>query len=357
MPTLPKFEVYSQGRSSNISISNGKVSATVTYRYLLLPKESGVFPIKGIWVVHNNSRSIGNEVELTVLNQGTSAPRSLEDQAVNTQGKSRDYFLEAHVDKKNPYVNEQVTLTLKFYIAVKYYGSPSLNEPTLTGFWNEVLGNKAPYLQKIGGRTYKVIERKYALFPTRTGALTIGGAAINTTVVTNSRKRLDPFSSFFDTGLGRGKQVTVRSNPIEIKVKKLPSQGRPSNFTGTIGKFTISSTVDKKEVEVNQPVSLTIKISGVGNIKSIAEPIIPEMDEFRIYRESSNESISKVNDQLGGTKTFEEVFIPRRPGNMEIPALEFNFFNPVTEKYQLIRTRARKLKVIRPPSGRLFGHT
>jgi len=347
IPSLPMFEVYSQGRSSNISIVNGRMSATVTYRYMMLPTKPGTFPIDQIAVVHNNKRYKGNPLELTVLNTGTVASPRLEDRAVDREGKSKDYFLEAVVDKKDPYVNEQVTLTLKFYTAVQYYGSPELSEPTTIGFWAEILGNKAPYHQKINNRTYKVIERKYALFPTQTGELTIGRAKIRFTIARRDRRFKDPFDVFGDF-FSTGQEVSVSSKPISINVQPLPQQGRPVDFTGTIGKFKISAVTDKNQVEVDQPVTVTIKISGTGNIKSVAEPVIPQLEDFRVYRASSSENVSKLNDRLGGTKIFEEVFIPRRPGKLEIPALSFNYFDPGQGKYRMLTTRPIRINVTKP---------
>ncbi len=349
LPTMPTFEVYSQGRSSNISIVNGKVTSSVVYRYLLLPQKPGVFPIDQISVVYDNRRHKGNAVELTVVDAGSAAPQELEDRALDTEGDSRDYFMEAVVDKKEPFVNEQVTLTLKFYIAVRYYGSPELTEPTTTGFWTEVIGNKAPYFQKINERRYKVIERKYALFPTQTGKLTIGRAAIRTTVAGKRRQRRDPFDVFdFGDFFGRGVEVTARSRPITVDVQPLPRAGRPDDFTGTIGSFSIRVSADKSQVEVNQPVSVTIAITGTGNIKSVAEPVIPELDDFRIYRASSSEKLSASGDRLGGTKIFEEVFIPRRPGTLEIPSFKFNYFDPGKNRYVTGSTQPMPLMVTRP---------
>jgi len=347
MPTLPMFEVYSQGRSSNISIVNGQISSSVTYRYMLIPQKQGTFPIDQIAIVHNHKRYKGNRLELTVLSTGTAASSHLEERSVDKTGKSKDYFLEAVVDKKNPYVNEQVTLTLKFYTAVQYYGSPELSEPATTGFWTEVLGNKAPYSQKINNRTYKVIERKYALFPTQTGDLTIGRASIRFTVARRDKRFRDPFGVFGDF-FGSGQQASVSSPPIDINVRPLPQRGRPSDFTGTIGKFNIRAVADKMQVEVNQPVTVTIRISGTGNIKSVAEPVISELDDFRIYRASSNENVSKLHDKLGGTKTFEEVFIPRRPGQLQIPALSFNYFDPDLGEYRALTTRPISISVTKP---------
>jgi hypothetical protein len=346
LPTLPMFEVYSQGRSTNISYTNGRVEASVTNRFMILPTKAGVFPIENISVVYQNKRYVGNSVTLTVVGQGTTAAPQLEERARDTSGKSRDHFLEALVDNDNPFVNQQVTLTLKFYIAVQYYGSPELIEPTTTGFWTELLGTKGPYQQRVNNRTYRVIERKYALFPTRAGELTIGRATIGVTVPSRQRtRRRDPFDIF--GMLGGGQEVQVRSTAVPVTVRPLPARGRPGDFSGTIGRFTFKATPNKREVEVNQPVSVSFAISGVGNIKSVAEPQIPDLPDFRVYKASSSESTSKLNDRIGGTKTFEEVFIPKRPGRLDIPSLSFNFFDPDAERYRTVHTQSIKLQVLR----------
>jgi len=346
MPTLPMFELFSQGRSTNISYTNGQLDASVTHRYLILPSKPGVFPIENISVVSGNKRYAGNPVTLTVVGKSTSASRQTEDQARDTDGSSRDLFAEAVIDNNNPYVNQQVTLTLKFYVAVQTYGSPSLVEPTTTGFWTELLGTRGPYQQRLNNRTYRIIERKYALFPTKTGELSIGRATFTTTVATRRQsRRRDPFDIF--GMLGGGQEVQVKSRPLTINVRPLPSEGRPADFSGTIGRFTFKATPTKREVEVNQPVSVNFAITGVGNIKSVAEPTIPDLPDFRVYRASSNESISKHNDQIGGTKNFEEVFIPNRPGQLTIPSLSFNFFDPDAERYRTVHTQAVNLNVIK----------
>jgi len=346
LPTLPMFKVYSQGRSSSISITNGVVNASFTYRYILTPQKAGTFPIEQVSIVHKNKRFKGNSVELTVINQGVATPKKLEGSAKDPRGNSRDYFLEASVDKKNPYVGQQVTLTLKFYIAVQNYGSPELSEPSMTGFWSEVIGNKPVYFQRINNRRYKVSERKYALFPTQTGELTIGRAMISATIATR-RKTRDPFSMFGNV-FGRGKDITVRSNPVIVNVNALPVKQKPKDFTGTVGKFSITASADKRKVEVNQPVTVVFKITGVGNIKSVAEPAIPDLPDFRIYRASSSENTSRVNDKLGGTKIYEEVFIPSRPGDMTIPSISYNYFDPESRRYHKIRTKPIKISVIKP---------
>ncbi|MBU0984795.1 MAG: BatD family protein, partial [candidate division Zixibacteria bacterium] len=323
-------------------IINGKMEGSVTYRYLLLPQQAGSFPIDNISAVYQNHRYKGNSVTLTVLNQGSSTAPELESAAQSDDGSTRDYFVEASVDNANPYVNQQVTLSLRFYTAVKHYGSPEVTAPQTTGFWTEYLGNKGPYYQKINNRNYKVLEVKYALFPTQTGKLTIGRTAFKAVFATQERRR----NIFGGLGaLGRGEEVTVRSQPITIEARPLPAEGRPDDFTGTVGRFSMNVTPSKMTVDVNQPVSVVVDISGQGNIKSVAEPNIPENPDFRVYRASSNEEATRDNDRLGGVKRFEEVFIPKRPGTLEIPALTFNYFDPAKGKYNTIRSRPIKLTV------------
>jgi hypothetical protein len=346
MPSLPAFEVYSQGRSSNISIVNGQVSASVSYQYVLVPQKPGVYPIDGIAVVLDNKRYVGNLVTLTVLNKGQSTSPKLEQHASDSQGGTKDLFMTASVDAKSPYVNQQVTLSLKFYLGVQEYSSPTLQEPTTTGFWAEPLGNGTPYMERVKGRNYRVFEIKYALFPTQPGELTIGRAGVTTTVASPSQRR-DPFDLFGNL-MTQGDQVTVRSEPITIQVRPLPTAGKPADYSGTIGRFSIEAVPDKTDIEMNQPVTVTIKITGQGNIKSVGEPKIPDLNDFRVYRASSNESVAKLGDRLGGTKTFEEVFIPKRPGLLVIPALTLNFFNPEGSKYETIETHPISLNVKKP---------
>ncbi len=348
-PTLPdmaKFEVYSQGRSSNISVINGQVSSSVIYRYILIPQAPGTYPINGISLQYAGKTFTGNAVTLTVTPAGTQSQNRLQQRSTESDGTGKDYFLELSVDDKNPYVGQQVIMTLKFFIAVQFYGSPSLDEPQTTGFWTEVLGNKTPYYQKMNNRTYRVIERKYALFPSQTGPLTIGRATISATVAVRNRQR-DPFDMFGDL-FGQGQQVQVRSEPLRVIARELPAEGRPADFSGTVGKYMISAAVNKNVTEAGQPVTLTIKISGKGNVKSVAEPVIAESQDFRVYKSGSNEQISKSADELSGTKVIEEVFIPKRPGELTIPALTLNYFDPDRGKYQTLRTEPIQITATKP---------
>jgi hypothetical protein len=200
------------------------------------------------------------------------------------------------------------------------------------------------YYQNINGRRYNVIEINTALFPTRSGELLIGQAMVSVNVKAKSRRRRDPFS-MFDDFFDRGQTKTVRTKPLKIEVLPLPTENKPANFSGTVGEFFITSSADKLKTEVNQPVTVTYKINGTGNIKTVAEPEIEDLVDFRVYRSASSEKVSKIEGVVGGTKIFEETYIPKRAGQLTIPAVSLNYFNPRTKQYKTVSTKPISINV------------
>lgn len=344
LPNLSMFEVISQGTSTNISIVNGSMESTHAYNYLLFPKRQGTFIIKPASVVYKRKRYASQEVTLTVLDSGVGTPKTMEKAAESGTGENRDLFLLAELNKKKVYVNEQVTLTIKFCHAVQLLSQAQYTAPQTTDFWSDTMEPQRSYYQNINGRRYNVVEINTALFPTRSGELNIGQAMVTVNVKVRSRRRRDPFS-MFDGFFDRGQSKTIRTQPLRIEVLPLPTKNKPANFSGTVGEFFITSSVDKLKTEVNQPVTVTYKIRGTGNIKTVAEPEIDDLIDFRIYRAASSENISKTDGVIGGTKTFEETYIPKRAGKLTIPAVSLNYFNPRTKKYKTVSTKSININV------------
>jgi hypothetical protein len=351
LPDLSMFNVYSQGSSTNISIVNGKMESSYSYQYLLQPKKAGVYSIKAAsGTTSSGQRISSNQLTLTVVDASSGKRGSIKEESVTLTGENKDIFLMANVDKKYAYVNEQITLRIKFYHAVQLYSQPEYTAPQTTDFWTDMLEPQKTYYQTANGQRYRVVEIASALFPTRSGELTIGPAMVTATIpVKKAARRNDPFS-LFDDYFTQGESKTVRSKPLTVKILPLPQDNKPSDYSGTVGDYSIQAVPDKTTVEMNQPVTVTYKINGAGNIKTVAEPKIEELMDFRVYRASSDEKISKLNGIVGGTKIFEEVYIPKRAGKLLIPAVKLDFFNPTSKKYKSIATSPIELQVI-PSSG------
>ena len=355
LPSLNDFTVYSAGRSQSFNYVNGRMSASVSFNYILTPRKAGKLTIGPAKIELDGKTYQTTPIDITIVS-GTKTQPPTTPGRERTEEKSRlsgkDLFIETVADKRKAYVNEQITLTLRFYQGVRLFNNPEYTPPSLVGFWSEDLPPRKQYYQVINGRQYYVQELKTALFPTSAGKLTIGAAELKCTVEDVDRSSRDPFA-MFDRDLfslfRQGKPVVLKSSPIEIEVLPLPEMAKPTNFSGTVGNYKLDVKVDKTEVEMGQPVTLKTKISGAGNIKSVGKPFIAELPDFRTYSSGSSENVSKENYQVQGQKTYEEVLIPKKTGKYTIPPIELPFFNPKTKSYETLKSEPILLTVL-PPS-------
>lgn len=358
LPDLPDFESYSSGTSQNISFVNGRTQVTKSYNFVLAPTRTGVLTIPPMAMDIDGKTYTTPKFDITVKqgqSPGNAWSRSSPQQRNTRQRQEprqltgEDLFINTDIDKDTVYVNEQVTLSFRFFQGdnVDIMQNPDYQPPRKTGFWVEDLPPRQTGYRTLNNRRYHVTEIKTALFPTTAGEQEIGETVLNVTVRA-PRNRRDPFSIFDDPffGLnGRGRTIQLKSEPIKVVTLPLPDQGRQDNFTGAVGNYRMTAAADKTTVEVNEPITLTIKISGTGNIKSVAIPEFPDMAEFRSYRAGDSENTNKSNYRLGGTKTFEQVFIPKLAGVYTLPAVEFSYFDPKTAQYKSLTTEPIQIEV------------
>lgn len=337
LPPLEQFDIYPAGTAQNLQIINGAISYTQSYTFVLNPKREGVFPIRPSWVVIDGTRYESNSLTLKVA-KAAGVSGQVGREGDDGSGNARDLFLTAEVDKKTAYVDEQVTLRIKFFRGVKLLSSPDYAPPQTPDFWAADSASQTQYYQTVNGRDYLVNEIRTALFPTKPGQLTVSPARVTATVPERSRRRSrDPFSMFDDI-FQQGKSVEVSSRPLTIDVKPLPTEGKDSLFLGGVGNYKISALVDKTEAEVNEAVTLTIKISGRGNVKSIPEPALPQLSDFRVEKSASNIKAATIGEEVGGAKSFDYLLIPRLPGKQTIPPIILSYFDPETKSYQKVQT-------------------
>ena len=347
LPNLADFEVYSAGRSQNVSIVNGAFSSALDLNYILVPKKAGEFIIGPVVIKDRNSMYSTEPIKVAVKAQ-TGAGRTPSSQGQrNPTGarnlpskKGEDFFIEQSVDKMNPYLGEQVVLTLKFYQALTLYDQPALSWPDYSGLSVDDLPPNSRYYEVVNGRRYLVTDIKRALFPISAGEIKVESPTI-TIQADDFGVNFDPFS-FFDRNMRdlfkRGEPKILQGNQIILKAKPLPGKNRPSSFSGAVGGFDISAQVDKDSVGVDEPVTLKIVLTGNGNVKSLVPVKLPELSDFRIYESGSSESISNSNLVISGSKTFEHALIPKTSGKFTIPAIEFSYFEPSRGGFRTAKT-------------------
>ncbi|MFH1208914.1 MAG: BatD family protein [Candidatus Omnitrophota bacterium] len=367
---LDGFETYYTGRASHISIINGVSSTNVEFSYTLIPQRAGRFTLSPIEVRAGQSVFKTEPLEIEVLggqNQapGTQVPSQrvvtpsstpppitqpvFQDQApVVPPGTDDNIFVQALVDRKTLYQNEQVLLTYSLYTRydTRYEGFDK--EPETSGFWIEEfpMGRDVPRetVRTNGKRYIKADVKKLALFPTAPGNYTIqpGSLKVSIREEPQGSSAFDEFfsDSFFTGGafFARRQDRLLTPPPIQLVVKPLPESGKPASFQGAVGTFRLSATIDKDKVKQNEPVTLKMVIEGEGNIETITRPKVPELTGFKTYDADTNSKLFQTENVIGGTKSFEVVFIPKEEGSSFVPPLEFSFFDPRQEKYVTLKT-------------------
>ncbi|MFH1799800.1 MAG: BatD family protein [Candidatus Omnitrophota bacterium] len=370
LPQLDGFETYYTGRASHISIVNGVSSTNVEFSYTLIPQRAGRFTLSPIevragqsvfrtepleiQVLGGQNQALGTQVpsQRVVTPSSTSSPVTqpvFQDQApVMPPGTDDNIFVQALVDRKTLYQNEQVLLTYSLFTRydTRYEGFDK--EPETSGFWIEEfpMGRDVPRetVRMNGKRYIKADVKKLALFPTAPGNYTIqpGSLKVSIREEPQGASAFDEFfsDSFFTGGafFARRQDRLLTPPPIQLVVKPLPENGKPASFQGAVGTFRLSATIDKDKVKQNEPVMLKMVIEGEGNIETITRPKIPELTGFKTYDSDTNSKLFQTENVIGGTKSFEIVFIPKEEGNSFVPPLEFSYFDPRQEKYVTLKT-------------------
>lgn len=338
LPPLNDFDIYSSGTSQNVSIINGKVSSVNEYNYILVPKRAGKLQIPSFQIVFKGKKYTTQSIMIEVLS--STAPGS--QQSSRSKPRAESFWIKQTLNKKLCYVGEPVYYTFYFYADRGLARNPNLALPDFSGCLKDDLPPPKRYNTSVNGKTYSVTEIKSVIFPVKKGVFNFAPAKLE--IVESSFPSGfgdDFFSGFF----GRGRKKVLSTDGLTLKVKSLPEAGKPSGYSGAVGKFSITASADKKELKAGDAVNLTVRIEGEGNVNSITEPVFPNFSNFKQYDVISSQKIKKDNYRISGYKSFQTVLVPRLEGEQLIPSVKYSYFDPATGKYIQIETNPIRLKV------------
>ena len=353
LPDLKGFNlIFGPSVSSRTSIVNGEVSVRKGFTYMLKPKSAGKFTIDPFTLDHKGKTYVSNKIDINILDKSQSERLKNSDGSFNIDEK---VFVEFETDKKEAYVYEQVILTFRFFYQS---GLPitdlEYSEPDTRNFLKESMGGQEQYEVIRNGVIYNVIQLKAAIFPVVSGELKISPAKVQCSLLVKSkrrRRRRNPLGdSFFDDFFGGTQKrypVVRETETIVLPVKPLPEDGKPTDFKGAVGVYSVDIEVDPKEVNVGDPVTLTMTVQGKGNIQTISEPIVELLndDDFRVYPPESNTTITSKNKDIKGMKVFRTVIEPQNTDITETPLISFSFFDPEVGEYKTLIHDSIPIKV------------
>jgi hypothetical protein len=332
LKTMPDFSIGGTFTSNEYEFINGKSSATKTFTYTLIPSKTGTFDVGGASVVVDGQTFTSNPVKVEVVS-GTASPQpsqSAPSEETSGSNGNDNIFIRTTVDNKQPYAGQQITLTFELYNRLTLWGDTEYDPPSTTGFWAIDLPKQTPSSKTVNNRMYQYTAVKTALFPTMSGNLTIGPASL----VYSS-------GGFFTVQQTR----KLSTKPIVVKVRPLPDEGKPSDFKGAVGDFKITAEADKKEVKAGDIITLTVRISGEGNLDVLTEITSPDLSAFKTYDPKITPKTATTGFTVGGSKIFEYMLMPKFPGVVTLQPFSLSYFSPRDKKYYTVSTNPFTFRV------------
>lgn len=319
-PLEEDFDVLSQSSSNNVSLINGKMSRSIRWTLNVMAKHAGNLQVPPI--------SFGKD---------TSEPATLlvnEHAANKALNNEEDIFIEVEAAPENPYIQTQILYTVRIYTRVEI-ARATIDEPEQADAVIEKLGDDKNFQTQVKGVDYMVTERRYAIFPQKSGMLTIGPLVLTAEVITSSRSS---FNGFFSSNVTRTKRAS--SKAVSLMVKPAPT-----TFTGK--HWLAAEQLELKEewsgdlhaMKVGEPLTRTLTLQAKGS--TVGQ--LPEL-----HKESSEESVKFYPDQpvlqeqknadgLSAKRQEKIALIPSRAGSFRLPAIEIPWFNTRTQQTEIAR--------------------
>ena len=345
----------STSQQSSFQMVNGHTSSSssITYTYILSAKKNGSFTIPPAHVTAGGKAITSNELHIKVSGQAQPGGQSSRQQSstgeIRSAGSSisgSDLFIKVTASKQHVREQEPILLTYKVYTLV---GLTQLNGKMadLKSFYSREVPlpqEKQFHIENVNGKPYRTVTwQQYVMFPQVTGKLEVPSITYEGIVVQQNRN-VDPFEAFFNGGSGYIEvKKEIKAPGITIQVDPLPQ--RPAGFSGGVGKYSISASLDKTEVKANDPVKMHVVVSGVGNMKLLKQPEVKFPKDFDHYDAKVTDKTQLTTKGLEGSIVYDFLAVPRHQGDYEIPAIEYTYFDTEANSYKTVKTESFTLHV------------
>ena len=370
--------VQGPSQSTGMSMVNGVTSQYRGISYVLQPKKTGTLTIKPATATVDGQKLHTSPIQISVHNQSTQGntktpgfsplpdpswptaqPPVDMDEVVrpgeNVDDKIRkNFFIKVDVSKTDCFLGEPIVATYKLYARLRSE-SRVTRHPSLNGF--SVYDMIDPTddrvsVEKVNGKNFSVhIIRKSQLIPLQAGDVTLDPVELDNNIYFiradggSSKNSGQGLGGLLDrlfepevSGTPFTQHIILESKPVTIHVKPLPEEGKPADFNGAVGKYSIAASLNTREVDTGDAANLSVAIKGTGNLPVINAPTINWPTNMESYDVSNKENIDKTVAPLGGTKTYTYSFICSKPGNYILPPVKMSYFDPAAKVYKNVES-------------------
>ena len=349
----------------NYSMVNGHTrgSSSITYTYMLIGNKNGTYTIPPARIGVGDKILTSEAVKVNITGSsrksggsGTKFYNENEEQArpnaAGTHIGDKDLFIRVSANKTRVHEQEPILLTYKVYTLVDLTQLEG-KMPDLNGFHTQEIPlpqQKSFHVENIGGRNYRCVTwSQYVMYPQMTGKLEIPSITFKGIVVQENRN-IDPYEAFLNGGSGYIEvKRDIKAPGITVQVNPLPS--KPSNFSGGVGRFSISAQLDKKEVKAGDPISLRVVVSGAGNLKLLKQPVVKFPKDFDKYDAKITDKTRLTSNGVEGNMIYDFLAVPGNQGRYTIPAVELTYYDTGANAYKTVKTQSFTVNVL-PGEGK-----
>ncbi len=324
-PLTQDFDVLGTRTSSQIRSINGVTESWTDYVITLFPEKEGELTIPALSILNQTT----DPISINVVNAG---PRS-------NQGGD-DLYLEIEVNKDSVYVQEQLLFTVRLFYTINGIRNPVFTELEMEDTVTQLIGSPNQYERLIDGERFGVYEKRYVIFPQRSGPLQIPDILFRGEVTDGS-------SNFVFRNMNT-RRVTAFIEGITIEVKERPaSLPRGEGWLPVTG-LTLEETWsgDLGALKVGDSVVRTLILRAEGLDGAVLPPFSPEnVQGLNLYPDPADISRTFVDGSIVGTRIETSTYVALEAGVIEVPALDIAWWDVNSDSARTTSLPATRFEV------------
>ena len=317
-PLQRDFEVLGRSSGTQISMVNGTTTRTSTLELQLRPLREGRLQLPALQLDGQQTQPAVVDVVPTPVSGDQLDPQ-------------QDFMILLEADSEQPYVQQQITLTVRLYYGVAL-SDGSLSEPSSDSAVVSRIGRDEIYASQVGGRNYQVLQRRYAVIPQQSGELTLGPL-----LLTGRAGRGGMFS--------RGQPVSFRSRELALQVRPAAA-GFPSADWLPARELSLTEQLSAGPYRVGEPITRTLQLRAAGVSESILPPLPTTAPAgTQAYPDQPARGISQDGGRLLATLEQKLAIVPGQAGPLQLPAVRVPWWDVAKDQLAWAEIPAREIDV------------
>ena len=329
------FEILGTSQNSSLSVINGAATSELTFGVALRPRHEGLLQIPALTVAG---------VQTTPLQLQVTAP-----DPATAAATHKDVFMEAQIEPSHGYVGQQLSYVVRLYFA-SAISNGALDDPQLSGGVVSRVGADLNYDAERNGRSYHVIERRYALIPQHAGHLDIPALGFQGDAVDPN----DP-NGFFGASI----PISASAPPVTADIQAAPADW---GKTAWLPARQLSLTLDgwpgaQEQLRVGQPLNLTMNLQATAlPFEALPELSLPPLDGATVYPDKPVSGARNDGQWIAGWRQQAFAIVPERAGTLTIPATTLKWWNVLTDRVEVAQIPAHSVTVLPAIGGAVAAH-